>query len=118
MRLLWLIMGYLSLGLGAIGVVLPLLPTTPFVLLAAFCFAKSSPALHAWLLQHKSFGKAIRDWQEHRAISARAKLAALAMMALALGLSLLFGVSSIYLSIQAAVLAAAAIFILTRNTAA
>ena len=58
------------------GVVLPLLPATPFVLLSAYCFARSSPRLHGWLLAHKLFGPLIRNWEQHRAISPRAKLLA------------------------------------------
>lgn len=61
------------MGLGLLGVFLPLLPTTPFVLLAAFCFARSSERYHQWLLQHKIFGPLILNWQEHGVISLKAK---------------------------------------------
>ena len=59
MRVIWLIAGSISLGLGLLGVFLPLLPTVPFVLLAAFCFARSSERLHDWMLEHPKFGPAI-----------------------------------------------------------
>jgi uncharacterized membrane protein YbaN (DUF454 family) len=73
MRIVWLTLGLASLALGGLGVALPLLPTTPFVLLAAYCFARSSRKLHDWLLDNRTFGKAIRDWRAHRAISRRSK---------------------------------------------
>jgi uncharacterized membrane protein YbaN (DUF454 family) len=115
-RIIWLIVGFASLGLAAIGVVLPLLPTTPFVILAAFCFAKSSPALHAWLLRNPTFGKAIRDWQTHRAISRKGKVASVVAMALSLIISLVLAVDGAVVGLQALVLSGVAAFILTRNT--
>ena len=73
-RAFWLSIGLLSLGLGIAGVFLPLLPTTPFVLLSAFCFSKSSERLHNWLLNHKLFGKLIKDWQKHGVIRTNVKI--------------------------------------------
>jgi uncharacterized membrane protein YbaN (DUF454 family) len=81
-RLLWLCGGYLSLELVVIGVILPLMPTTVFLLLAAWCFGRSSPALRAKLLANPRFGPVLRNWHEHGAISRRAKRAALLGMAL------------------------------------
>lgn len=72
----FLAFGILSFAVGAVGVVLPLLPTVPFMLLAAFCFARSSPRLERWLLEHEQFGPAIRNWRDSRSISGRAKRAA------------------------------------------
>ncbi len=60
----WTILGVVFLMIGGIGVVLPLLPTTPFVLVAAGCFAKSSPRMHAWLLANRVFGPMIVDWEK------------------------------------------------------
>ena len=77
-RHLYLMAGFVSIGLGAIGAFLPLLPTVPFMILAAFCFARSSPRLEAKLLDHRQFGPHIRRWREHGAISRRGKVAALA----------------------------------------
>jgi uncharacterized protein len=80
-RTLYLIAGFASLVLAAFGVVLPLLPTVPFVILAAFCFARSSPALERRLLEHRTFGPHIRRWREHGAISRKGKRAALVAFA-------------------------------------
>ena len=76
-RLVWLFFGGLSLALGAIGAFLPLLPTVPFVLLAAFCFARGHPPFEAWLLRHPTLGPPIIAWRERGAIGRRAKIAAL-----------------------------------------
>lgn len=107
-------LGALALGLGAIGVVLPILPTTPFILLAAFSFAKSSERWHRWLINHDLFGPLIKDWQAHGAINSRAKIAGVLSMAAVLALSLVLKVSTLVLAIQATVLTAAAAFVLSR----
>jgi uncharacterized membrane protein YbaN (DUF454 family) len=90
LRATYLVAGFAFLGLGVLGVVLPVLPTTPFVLLAAACFARSSKRFHDWLLNHRSFGPLVREWREHRSIPYRTKLFAIAMMAATLGVSVLF----------------------------
>jgi uncharacterized membrane protein YbaN (DUF454 family) len=113
----WRLLGGTALGLAAIGVVLPLLPTTPLVILAAFCFAKSAPRLHAWLLRNPTFGPAIADWQARGAIAARHKAMAVGMMAAAFGAALAFGVPALALGIQAACMGGAALFVLTRPSA-
>lgn len=75
-KLFFLSAGYTSLALALIGIPLPVLPSTPFALLACFCFAKSSPELRQKLEHSKLFGKAIANWREHRAISIRSKITA------------------------------------------
>lgn len=114
MRLGWKILGAISLALGIIGIFLPLLPTTPFLLLSAFCFQRGSEKLHNWLITHPRFGPPIEDWNRHGAISQKAKIIALASMALVLILSLAFGVALHIVVIQCVVLCAVAIFILSR----
>lgn len=79
--LLWLAAGWLSLAAGFIGIFLPLLPTVPFVLLAAFCFSRGSARCERWLLGHPRFGPWIKDWRAHRSVPLRAKQLASVMMA-------------------------------------
>ncbi|MEM9735788.1 MAG: YbaN family protein [Pseudomonadota bacterium] len=114
MRWLWNGLGWIAVALGMIGAALPLLPTVPFLLLAAFCFARGSERFHRWLLTHPRFGPPIRDWQAHGAISRRAKVMAVAAMAASLLLPLVLGAPLQVLWIQAPVLACVALFILTR----
>jgi len=83
LRWAWWLLAWLSLGLGVVGVVLPGLPTVPFILLSAYAAARGSRKLHARLLAHPAFGPMIRDWQRSGAVSRRAKRLAVAMMALA-----------------------------------
>lgn len=79
-RVLWLAGGGVSLATGVVGIVLPMLPTTPFVLLAAFCFARGSARYEHWLLNHPRFGPMVRDWRANRAVPLRAKQLAWVMM--------------------------------------
>src|SRR6056297_2786905 len=97
-----------------LGVVLPLLPTVPFMLLAAFCFARSSERLHNWLLSHPKFGPSITDWQERGAINPRVKRMSTIAIAVVFGLSLILGVTTTVLVIQAVVLSCVLLFIWTR----
>jgi len=113
-RAAWLIMGVVALALGILGIFLPLLPTTGFLLLAAFCFARSSSALHDWLLRHPHFGPPIVNWRTHGAISRKAKRLAAVSLIAAFLLSLLFGIPAPILAVQALVLIAVAVFILSR----
>lgn len=82
--------GITSVALGLAGLVLPVLPTTPFILLAAYCFARASPRLHQWLLRSRTFGPMIREWQRHRAIPWRTKLTAIALMSVTMAGSIYF----------------------------
>lgn len=84
--LLWLA-GSVALVLGLIGVVLPGLPTTPFILLAAACYAKASPRLHGWVLNHRFLGPMVRDWETHRSLTRRSKTVAQVSMVVMVGLS-------------------------------
>jgi len=113
-RLLWLMLGLTSVGAGVVGAILPLLPTTPFLLLAAFAFARSSPRLHAGLLAHPHFGPMIDDWRRFGAINHRAKTASVVVMALTFAFSAYLGIDSSLLVAQGAVLGAATLFVLTR----
>lgn len=111
----WLLLGFLCVGLGFVGAVVPLMPTTIFLILAAGCFARSSRRLEAWLLDHRRFGPAIRAWREEGAIPRSAKRAA--CIGIALGYALFwFGARpgwGVGLAV-AAMMAACAAWIVTR----
>jgi uncharacterized membrane protein YbaN (DUF454 family) len=79
-RTLWLVAGTICMVLGAIGLVLPLLPTTPFLLAAAACYFKSSPRMHKWLLNNKWFGEYIRNYTEGKGLTKRTKITALSVL--------------------------------------
>lgn len=87
-RTILIIIGWLAVALGTLGVILPLLPTTPFILLAAWCFARSSPRFHQWLLYRSWFGGYLRHWQKHRAMPPGAKPRAIAVILLTFAISL------------------------------
>jgi len=113
-RLLWATAGAVFVAIGTIGVILPLLPTTPFLLLAAYSFARSSPKLHDWLLNHRSFGPLISNWDRYGSINRRSKCIAMIVILLTLGISVAIDVPRWALASQAAVLAIVSAFILTR----
>ncbi len=117
MHWLWVTGGLTALGLGMIGIFLPLVPTVPFLILAAFCFARSSERLHRWLLSHPVMGPPIQDWERSGAISLRGKKLATLSMVAVLGLSVGMELRPTILAIQAAVLTATGIFIWTRPSA-
>ncbi|MHC0052040.1 YbaN family protein [Actibacterium sp. D379-3] len=117
MRAIWMFLGLVSVGLGFVGAALPLIPTVPFMLLAAFFFARSSERLHHWLLTHPVFGPSITDWQESGAIRRPVKwLASLSILA-GFGVSLILDVRPTLLVIQALTLAAVTLFIWSRPEA-
>lgn len=114
MRYLWAGLGIVCVALGVIGAFLPLLPTVPFLLLAAFLFARSSERLHHWILSHRTFGPMIDDWNRSGAIRPRAKrIATLSIIALP-ALSLLASVPVIIVVFQILILTSVLIFIWTR----
>ena len=102
-RALFFVAGVVALGFGVAGIFLPVLPTTPLVLLAAACFARSYRPFHEWLVAHRLFGPMVREWHEHRSIPYRTKLFAIGMMAGALTVSILFFVDPPWLKAALAV---------------
>jgi len=111
--------GSLLVVVGFIGALLPVLPTTPFLILAAACFARSSPRLERWLLNHARFGPVLRDWRAHGAIPRKAKL--FACTGMTIGYALFWWASKPGLPLAAGVAAlmiGGAIFVLSRPTSA
>ncbi len=94
LRAVYLTLGWVFLLLGAIGTLLPVLPTTPFLLLTAACWARSSEKFHGWLVSHRVFGPLLRAWAEHRALPYGVKGRAIALVILTIGASAVFGVDN------------------------
>ncbi|WP_230530440.1 YbaN family protein [Microvirga roseola] len=114
MRRVHLGLGYASIALGVIGIALPILPTTPFLILAAWCFSRSNPALAERLYGHPRFGKLLTTWRDQRAIPLKAKIFALATLAGSYALSVWL-VESRYLPfILAGIMGSVAVYIATR----
>ncbi|MGV8935560.1 MAG: YbaN family protein [Allorhizobium sp.] len=115
MRIAYLALGWIMVGLAVVGAFLPVMPTTPFLLLAVWLFARSSPKLEQWLLTHPTFGSSLTNWQREGAISRRAKISAVSLMALSYGLFWWSRApSAMVAAIVAAVMLASAAFILSR----
>lgn len=110
----WWLLAYASLGLGLVGLVVPGLPTVPFVLLSAFAAASGSPRLHAWLLAHRQFGPVIRDWQAYGACSRRAKWLAVTMMAACAAIMFLVSTRPWLPALGTAVMAVVGVWLWTR----
>ncbi len=92
-RTLLIVTGTLSVMLGILGIFLPLLPTTPFLLLAAFCYSRSSDRFYHWLITNRWFGEYIRNYREGRGIALRQKIIALSLLWLTMSYSIWFVVS-------------------------
>lgn len=96
-RSLFNLAGTLALGLGLVGIFLPLLPTTPFVLLAAACYARGSEHFHRWLLANRTFGPMVFEWEQHRSLPYRTKITAIALMSTTMAISITFFVGPAWL---------------------
>jgi uncharacterized protein len=107
MKKLLVVLGFISLTLGVIGIVIPLLPTTPFLLLAAASFLKGSDRVYQWLMNHKLFGEYIRNFREHKAIPLRTKIFAISLLWITILFSIFYVVESIYLRLLLAAIAIA-----------
>ncbi len=108
-------LGWLAFGLGAIGTLLPILPTTPFMILAAFFFSKGSDKLHVWLLAQPVVGAGIRDWEENRMIRKRPKIIACSLIVLLFSYTLIFVQVSVWIKLIVALIGISVFtFILTR----
>jgi uncharacterized membrane protein YbaN (DUF454 family) len=89
--------GFVFLSVGMLGLFLPVLPATPFVLLAAACFARASPRFYNWVLNHRIFGPTVREWRRYRSIPYRTKICAIVLMAASLAVSIVFFVRPAWL---------------------
>ena len=117
LRPLFYILGWTSLGLGFVGAFLPVLPTTPFLILSAFLFGKSSPRVHRWLLELPTFGPMIKDWEQNRVIRPKAKALAVTVLTALIWTSILFAGLPLPLQIMlTAIWLSVGIFILTRKS--
>ena len=117
-RMVYLGFGWLMVAMGAIGVVLPGLPTTPFLIVAVWCFSRSSERFERYLLEHRTFGPVLTAWREKGAIPKRAKILSVVMMSLSFPLFLATAHPSVLLAaIVAAFMLAGAAYVLSRPTA-
>ena len=107
MKKFLVVLGFLSLAIGIFGIVIPLLPTTPFLLLSAACFLKGSDRMYRWLMNHKLFGEYIRNFREKKAIPLKTKVFAISLLWITILFSIFFMVESIYLRIMLAAIAIA-----------
>jgi len=89
-KALLIVVGSISVGLGVLGIVLPVLPTTPFLLLAAICYSRSSERFYVWLLTNRLFGRYVRDWRENRGLTYATKLSVIIVLVVTMGVSIIF----------------------------
>jgi len=116
-RQLLAVCGFILVGIGALGVVLPVLPTTPFLIAAAACFSRCSPRFEAWLVNHPAFGPSVQAWRRHRAIPKKAKLLAVTAMVLSYAVLLTSGARPVVLVVVALSLLACGSYVLSRPSA-
>lgn len=114
MRILWLALGWLSLTVGVTGVFVPIMPTVPFLLLAVWAFARSSPRLGARILRHPRFGPPIRAWRKRGVIGRPAKIWAVLAMACGVGWALWLGFDPRLIAVQALACTAIGLWLVTR----
>ena len=117
MKPLWFLLAWVSFALGIIGAFLPILPTTPFLILSAYLFSKSSPRFHTWILSLPLAGEGVRDWQENKVIRMRAKILCSLMIALSLFLIISSGTVPLPLKIAVPLtLISVWLFVVTRRS--
>lgn len=109
-RIILFIIGTISLGIGIIGIFLPLLPTTPFLLLSAACYARSSKKFYKWLLNNRIFGKYIRNYKENHSVPLKIKLYSIFLLWIAILSSVIFIVENLLFKIILIVIATVVTF--------
>jgi uncharacterized membrane protein YbaN (DUF454 family) len=112
--LFYKILGFIFVGLAALGVFLPLLPTTPFLLIAAGCFAKSSDKWYQWLISNRTFGPLIKNWYEYKCLSYSTKIVAISSIIVFGGASILFAVNNVYLRLFGSLIIVAGLYFVSR----
>jgi uncharacterized membrane protein YbaN (DUF454 family) len=113
------LLGWIAVALGVIGIFLPLLPTTPFILLAGLLFAKTSPRAHSWLLRQPVIGELLKNWERYGVISTRAKLLSTALMTLMISYPVIYGKFAVELKIaMVCTTIAVALYVCTRPSKA
>ena len=112
-RYFWLIIGWVCVAVGVAGLILPLLPGVPILLIALWAFSKSSERFHDWLYTHEVYGPPLRAWHRHRVISPRAKIAASGGMALAVTILVATGASMVLIVVVACVMATCAAYVIS-----
>lgn len=118
-RFVYLGLGWFFFGLGLLGVFLPVLPTTPFMILALWGFTNSSERLRQWLYNHRIFGPPLQRWEEHRVIPVSAKMASVGAMAASFAWMYFYsGMPWPWLAIVAALMAYGAFYVLTKPSRA
>ena len=103
MRIILLSLGLLCVGLAFIGIFIPGIPTTPFLIVALWAFAQSSKKFHAWLLNHKRFGKVLRNWESHKVVPIKAKILMVILQITAVTM-IQYSLNNIFITISLAVL--------------
>jgi uncharacterized membrane protein YbaN (DUF454 family) len=107
-------LGFFFVGLAALGVFLPLLPTTPFLIVAAACFAKSSERWHQWLLTNRTFGPIIRNWEAEQCVSRTVKLISISSILLFGGYAVVFALENVYLRLFGILVIVVSLFLVMR----
>lgn len=105
LRYLLIFFGFVSVALGLLGIILPLLPTTPFLLLAAFFFARSSERFHHWLLNNRVFGEYIRNYQEGKGLPLRYKISTISLLWFTIILSMIYATEELWLRLFLGIIA-------------
>jgi len=107
MKLMLVVLGFISLILAVIGVFIPILPTTPFLLLSAACFLRGSDRAYQWLMNHRLFGEYIRNFRDHKAIPLRTKIISVSLLWITILFSIFFVAEALYLRVMLAIIAIA-----------
>lgn len=116
-RWIYIAVGWSCTGLGMVGAVIPVMPTTPFLLVALWAFSKSSPRLQQWLLDHPRFGRTLRDWYEHGAIGRGIKVVAITAMVASVVMVYGMTESILAIALHGTIVTLTALFILSRPSA-